>query len=171
MDQLALHVCTSLVCHPCLPNLSALADMLFTTCTWPSSPRRTFAIHNNRVAMPRRRNIGVASIQSRVQVFSAKSCPARPIPRGQYGRFGPSSSAQDSPSGLGAMNTLFPPAPCAEEGEHAVKRRKTDHDSIVMILQPDFDEQSSIVLAKISLGLVSAKAVSYKYVYRELNVT
>jgi hypothetical protein len=61
------------------------------------------------------------------------------------------------------MDTLFPllstPAPCAQEGEYAMKRRKTNYDSTVKIPQAEFSEQSSIVLAKISLDLVSINAV------------
>jgi E3 ubiquitin-protein ligase SHPRH len=77
------------------------------------------------------------------------------------GTFDLSLAAQDSPSSIRAMHTLFSvPAPPAQDGEHAKKRRKTDNGSAVRMQQTDFDADASVVLARISLDLVSINIVS-----------
>jgi hypothetical protein len=114
--------------------------------------------------MPRRR-IGVASIRSRVEVIGAVSGSTRPVTRYQRRYFDPSGFVQYGPSSLDAINTLFSTSDTrAQQDEHTMKRRKTDHDSAVNTLQADSDDQSSIVLAKICLDLVSSGAVSAEYV-------
>jgi hypothetical protein len=132
----------------------------------PSSTRRICAIDNHPInsTMPRRR-IGVASIHSRVEVVGAVSASTRPVTRYQRRYFDPSGFVQYGPSSLDAINTLFStPDPRAQQDEHTMKRRKTDHDSAVNTLQADSDEQPSIVLAKICLDLVSIDAVPAEYV-------
>jgi hypothetical protein len=112
-----------------------------------------------------RHRIGVVSIHSRAEVVGAISRSPRSVTRLQRRYFDPSGFVQYGPSSLGAINTLFStPDPRPQEHEHTMKRRKTDHGSAVNTPQADSDEQSSIVLAKICLDLVSIDAVSGEYV-------
>jgi hypothetical protein len=109
--------------------------------------------------------IGVASIHSRVEVVGAVSRSPKSVPQYLRRYFDPSGFVQYGPSSLDAINTLFStPDPRAQEDERTTKRRKTDHDSAVNTPQADSHEQSSIVLAKICLDLVSIDAVSGEYV-------
>ncbi|KAJ4370401.1 hypothetical protein N0V83_004919 [Neocucurbitaria cava] len=92
----------------------------------------------------------MASLQGRADALSANTYV--PVPAS---RNGPrlSLAAQDAPSYLRAIHSLFA-APTARDGEERTqKRRKLDDGSSAPVTRADFDESKSIVLEKVSLDL------------------
>jgi hypothetical protein len=70
-----------------------------------------------------------------------------------------SHDSQELSSFMGALRDLAPDAP--REGQPSLKRRKIEHGKAVNVYpQADFDEKSSIVLAKVSIELVGVHSTS-----------
>lgn len=94
----------------------------------------------------------MASLQGDADVLSANTYV--PVPAS---RNGPrvSLAAQDAPSNLRAIHSLFA-APTTRDGEERTqKRRKLDDGGSATVPRVGFDESKSIVLEKVSLDMVS----------------
>jgi E3 ubiquitin-protein ligase SHPRH len=91
--------------------------------------------------------------QGRVQVLSANSNNTGSIRRDFSGL---ALDAQDASSNLRGFRSLFAAPDVHDHAQGTPKRRKLDSGNAVPVQSVDLDEQKSIVLADVSLDLVTA---------------
>ena len=134
-----------------MPNLSALANLWYAGRATTRGRPLTFLTPSLPFFLPL-----MVSLQGHAEVLSATAYDPTPVPRN---RSKTSLAPQDASSSLRSIHSLFA-VPDAHDGgdERAQKRRKVENGDAVAVQQADFDEDKSIVLAKVSLDLVCIQA-------------
>jgi hypothetical protein len=139
----------------CLPILAA-----WQGCGYPSTPPRSRLVPIKALpALLSPASAVMASFQGTTEVVSA--LPHIPVPIFQ--RLQVASVAQDVSDNLRIIHSLFAAPDTHNDGRaRAQKRRKLDNGNVSVTQSLKFEEDKSIILARVSLDLVSSRATLHR---------